>query len=71
MKQGNHPDADGQFSNSLYWYWNDGKLHFDNNWANNANQNFGSASGRLSLRLSLQAHKFRGLLRNLCLPDGF
>lgn len=51
MKQGNHPDADGQFNNSLYWYWNDGKLNFDNNWANNANHNFGSAVGRFSLRL--------------------
>ncbi len=51
MKPDNHPDADDQFNNSLYWYWNDDKLNFDNNWTDNANHNFGSAVGRFSLRL--------------------
>jgi hypothetical protein len=42
------PDADGQFSYSLYWYWSDGELHFGGSWAGHAAQRFGSASGRLS-----------------------
>jgi len=46
--KGKFHDADGKFSNSVYFNWNDGKLHFGNNWADNANQNFGSASGNLS-----------------------
>ena len=70
MKQGNNPDADGKFDNSLNWNWNDDKLHFDNNWANNANHNFGSASGRFALRLSLQAYKLSTEVESLYLPDG-
>ena len=42
------PDADGQFSYSLYWDWYDGELRFGHCWADNASQYFGSASGRLS-----------------------
>jgi len=70
MKQGKNPDADGKFDNSLNWNWNDDKLHFDNNWANNANHNFGSASGRFALCLSLRAHKLSAEAESLCLPDG-
>ena len=47
MDKGKFLDADGQLSNFLYFSWNDGKLHFNDNWADNANQNFGSAFGFL------------------------
>jgi|GEM_PF-3838015 len=55
----NSPNADGKFYNSLYFNWNDGQLNFDNNWSDNANQNYGSASGFLlvSLRLSYSSMK--------------
>jgi hypothetical protein len=39
------PNADGWFTNSLYFNFWDDKLKFDNNWTNNVNDNFGSASG--------------------------
>lgn len=60
MKNGNLPDADGQFNNSVNWYFNDDKLHFDNNSADDQNQNFGSAVGRSSLRLFFAMHKLWG-----------
>lgn len=41
------PNADGQFDNAPNFNFNDGKLKFDTNWVNNANENFGSASGFL------------------------
>ena len=43
----NIPDADGQFDKAPNFNWNDGKLHFNNNWVNNTNKQFGSASGFL------------------------
>jgi hypothetical protein len=42
------PGADGQFGDSLCWYWSGGGLGFDDNWAGHADHGFGSASGRLS-----------------------
>ena len=42
------PDADGQFGYSLDWCWGDGGLRFGYYWAGDADQYFGSASGRLS-----------------------
>lgn len=41
----NYPDADGQFENAPIFNFNDGKLEFNTNWFNNANDNYGSASG--------------------------
>ena len=41
------PDADGQFENAPYFNFNDGKVKFDTNWFDNANDNYGSASGFL------------------------
>ena len=41
------PDADGQFVNAPIFNWNDGELHFNSNWTNNANKQYGSASGFL------------------------
>jgi hypothetical protein len=39
------PDADGAFSKSPYFNFNDGKLKFDANDVDNAHDNYGSASG--------------------------
>lgn len=47
MGESKIPDADGQFVNAPIFNWNDGKLHFNNNWTNNANKQYGSASGFL------------------------
>ena len=41
----NFPDGDGQFVNAPNFNWNDDKLHFNTNWTNNTNKQFGSASG--------------------------
>lgn len=43
----NIPDADGQFYKAPYFNFNDGKLKFDTNDVDNANENYGSASGLL------------------------
>ncbi len=43
MDAGNTPDADGQFDNVLSFYVFEGALKFDNNWADNPNENYGSA----------------------------
>jgi hypothetical protein len=39
------PDGDGAFSKSVYFNFNDDKLKFDNRYVDNANDNYGSASG--------------------------
>ena len=44
MDGGNNPDADGDFSNAPIFNFNDGKLKFDANKVDNANDNYGSAS---------------------------
>lgn len=41
------PDADGRFSYSACFRWHDDELLFDNNWADDAYQSFGSASGSI------------------------
>jgi hypothetical protein len=43
--RGQNPDGDGKFVNAPIFNWNDGKLHFNTNWTNNANKQYGSASG--------------------------
>ncbi len=47
MGEDNIPDADGQFENVPYLNFNDGKFQLDNNWFDNANDNYGSSSGFL------------------------
>ncbi len=54
MDKDNSPDADGDFSNAPNFNWNDGKLKFDTNWVNNANDNFGTVSAFGSKSLLLQ-----------------
>ncbi len=39
------PDGDGKFSNAPYLNFNDGKVKFDTNYVDNANDNYGTASG--------------------------
>jgi hypothetical protein len=45
------PDADGRFDNAPIFNFNDGKVKFNANWVNNANENYGSASGFVSKSL--------------------
>jgi len=45
--RGQYPDADGQFNNAPIFNFNDGEVKFNTNWASNANDNYGSASGFL------------------------
>lgn len=47
----NIPDADGDFSNAPIFNFNDGKVKFNANWFDNANENYGSASAFLSKSL--------------------
>ena len=41
------PDADGQFVDAPIFYWVVGELHFSNRWTDDADEQFGSASGFL------------------------
>ena len=52
MKKGKFPDAGGQFTHAPYFNFNDGHVKFNTNWVDNANDNYGSASGFLPLCLS-------------------
>ena len=45
--KGNYPDADGQFDNAPNFNFNDGRVKFDTNWVDNANDNYGSVSAFL------------------------
>lgn len=45
MDRGKHPDSDVRFDNAPYFNFNDDKVKFDANWFDNANDNYGSASG--------------------------
>ena len=52
MGGGNNSDADGDFSNAPIFDFNDGKVKFNANWYDNANENYGSASAFVSKSLS-------------------
>lgn len=41
------PGADGKFSYSVYFYWDDDALHFGDDGADDASRRFGSASGSI------------------------
>lgn len=45
MDKGKYSDSDVRFDNAPYFNFNDGKVKFDTNFASNANENYGSASG--------------------------
>jgi hypothetical protein len=42
------PDADGDFSQSPYFKFNDGGVRFSTSWVGGATDNYGSASGLAS-----------------------
>jgi len=44
MDKDKYPDADVRFDHAPYFNFNDGKVKFDTNWFDNANENYGSAS---------------------------
>lgn len=46
-----YPDANGVFNKALYFNFNDGKVKFDTNDVDNANENYGSVSGFFSKSL--------------------
>ena len=60
MDGDNYPEADGGFSKSPYFNFNDGKVKFDTNFVDNPNDNFGSVSGFLSKSL----HSKKGYPQN-------
>ena len=43
--QRQYPDSDVRFDHAPYFNFNDGKVKFDTNYVDNANDNYGSASG--------------------------
>jgi len=43
--QRQYPDSDVRFDHAPYFNFNDGKVKFDTNTVDNANENYGSASG--------------------------
>ena len=43
--KGKYPDSDVRFDHAPYFNFNDGKVKFDTNYVDNANSNYGSASG--------------------------
>jgi len=47
MGESNNPNADGDFTNYLYFNFNDGQLKFNYNWVNNVNKQWGAGSGFL------------------------
>ena len=47
----NDPDADGKFNKAPIVNFNDGKVKFNTNWFDNANDNYGSASALLAKSL--------------------
>lgn len=53
-----YPDADDRFDHAPYFNFNDGKVKFDTNWFDNANDNYGSASAFVpkSLRFTKSIH---------------
>lgn len=53
-EQKQNPDADGVFSKSLNFKFNDDKVKFDANYVDNVNDNYGSASGFAPKSLFLQ-----------------
>ena len=45
MDKDNYSDSDVRFDHAPYFNFNDGKVKFDTNYVDNANDNYGSASG--------------------------
>jgi hypothetical protein len=47
INKDNYPDGDGKFSGAHCFNFDDGEVGFDTNDVDNANDNYGSASGFL------------------------
>jgi hypothetical protein len=45
MGKDNNSDSDVRFDHAPYFKFNDGKVKFDTNYVDNANDNYGAASG--------------------------
>lgn len=65
------PDGDGKFVGAPIFGWNDGKLHFNTNWTNNANKQYGSASGFLPKFLLIKKTSFTDVFCVLFGSAGF
>lgn len=52
--KGKYPDSDVRFDHAPYFNFNDGKVKFDTNWFDNANDNYGSASGLIPKSLHIK-----------------
>ena len=59
--QRQYPDSDVRFDHAPYFNWNDGKVKFDTNTVDNANDNFGSASGFVPKSLIIAKGTLRGV----------
>ena len=59
--QRQYPDSDVRFDHAPYFNWNDGKVKFDTNWFDNANENYGSASGVVPKSLIIAKDALRGV----------
>ena len=65
-KTGTKPDGDGDFSKSPYFKFNDDKVKFDTKYVDNANDNYGSASGLIPKSLLYRkAPRFGGAFLSL------
>ena len=60
--QRQYPDSDVRFDHAPYFNFNDGKVKFDTNWFDNANENYGSASGVVPKSLIITKGALRRLL---------
>ena len=59
--KGKYPDSDVRFDHAPYFNFNDGKVKFDTNTVDNANENYGSASGVVPKSLIITKGTLRGV----------
>jgi len=63
------PEADGDFYNAPYWYFNDGKLKFNSNNVDNDNSNYGSTSFVLPVCHNRWIESLSGFFSNRPFPS--
>ncbi len=61
MDRGKYPDSDVRFVHAPCFNFNGGKIKFDTNYVDNANDNYGSASGLVPKSLLIR----KGAIRHL------
>ena len=59
--QRQYPDSAVRFDHAPYFNWNDGKVKFDTNTVDNANENYGSGSGFVPKSLIIAKGTLRGV----------